>query len=85
MTPRKRKPRVVVAAGRWTAEVRGPARVIVDAVLAVCGTAFSIEWDTRSRSLRVPIGKAHDLVAALEDRGAHVELRGTLPQPELFA
>jgi hypothetical protein len=80
-----RKPRVIVSAGRWTAEVRGPARVIVDAVLDVCGTAFSIEWDSRSRSLRVPIAKAHDLVAALESRGARVDLRGRLPDPELFA
>jgi hypothetical protein len=79
-----RKPRAVVDAGRWTCEVRGPVRVIVPAVRDVCGTAFSIEWDNRSRSLRVPIAKAHDLVAAIEARGARVDVRGRLPQPELF-
>jgi hypothetical protein len=49
--------------GRWTAEVHGPARVVVPAVRAVCGDRW--HWDSASHCLRVPIVFADDLDAAL--------------------
>lgn len=84
MTARKRKPTVRVDVGRWTLEARGPAHVLIPAVRDVCGTAFTIEYDNRSRAVRVPVSRAHDLVAALEARGANVDVRGEIPAPELF-
>jgi hypothetical protein len=49
--------------GRWTAEIHGPARVVVPAVRAVCGDRWS--WDSSAHCLRVPIVFADDLEAAL--------------------
>jgi hypothetical protein len=73
-----------VTVGKYSAEVRGPVRIVVGAVRDVAGMGFTIEWDNRSRSLRVPLGKAHDLIAALQARGAHVQVHGRIPEPMLF-
>lgn len=81
MSPR---PLAVVDIGKWTCEVRGPVRVVVPAVRDVVGTAFTLNFDNRRRSLHVSVRHAHDLVAALEARGARVEVHGQVPEPTLF-
>jgi hypothetical protein len=79
-----RQPLATVDVGRWSCTVRGPVRVVVPAVRDVCGSAFTLSYDNRARELRVPLGKAHDLIAALEARGARVDVRGRVPDPMLF-
>lgn len=85
MTARRKKPAVRVDVGKWTAEIRGPVRLTVPAVRDACGQNWTLEYDNRRRALRVPAGKAHDVVAALERLGARVDVRGRLPDPELWS
>ena len=84
VTARKRKPLVVVDAGRYRTTVRGPVSITVAAVRDVVGTAFTLDYDNRAHQLAVRPEHTHDVVAALEARGANVELRDRIPDPELF-
>jgi hypothetical protein len=80
-----KRPVVVVDCGRWTATIAGPVRYTVPAVRQACGTSFTVEYDNRARRIRVPAGKAADVVAALELAKVKVQLRGRLPDPELWS
>jgi len=85
MTGRRKKPTVVVDVGRYRTTVRGPVSVTVAAVRDVVGTAFTLDYDNRAHQLAVKPDHSHDVIAALEARGARVELRGRLPDPELWS
>ncbi len=83
MTPRKRR-RATVDCGKWTATVAGQVADIVPAVRQACGREFVVEYDSRARHIRVPVGKAADVLAALEAAKVDVVLKGRpLPAPEL--
>lgn len=83
MTARKRRPVVTITIGRWTTEILGPARVTVGAVRSAVGDSWS--FDARSRILRVQVDRTADVIAALEQAGANVQVRGVVPQPGLWA
>ena len=83
MTARKRRPVVTITIGRWTTEVLGPVRVTVGAVRSAVGDSWS--FDSRSRILRVQVDRTADVIAALEQAGANVQVRGVVPQPGLWA
>jgi hypothetical protein len=84
MTPRKRQ-RAILDCGRWTATVAGPASAIVPAVQQACGRDYHLEYDNRARRIRIPAGKAADVLAALEAAKVSVVLKGRpLLKPELF-
>jgi hypothetical protein len=70
--------------GKWTCDVRGPVRHIVPAVRAVCGRDWTLDFDHRSRSLRIPVDKTADLVAALENAKVHVVIKGAVPEVGLW-
>jgi hypothetical protein len=81
---RQTLPTVHVSIGKWSCSVRGPVRLVVPAVRDVAGRDFSIDWDNRRRELRLTLGHAHDLIAALQARGARVEVHGQIPEPALW-
>ena len=83
MTARKR-PGVIVDIGRWTAEVCGPVRFTVPAVRQACGHHWTMTYDNRARSLRVPLGTVADVIAALEAAKVRVNIKGTVPEQGLW-
>jgi hypothetical protein len=82
VTPRKRKPLVVVDIGRWTVELAGPVRWTVPIARTVCGSNWTYEG--HSRTVRVTLQHAADIIAALEQAKIPHVVHGAIPQPGLF-
>src|SRR5262249_3543247 len=83
MPPRKRKPLVVVDIGRWTVELTGPVRHTVPIARRVCGSDWT--YQGHSRTVRVTVQHAADVVAALEQAKVPHAVNGSVPQPELWS
>jgi hypothetical protein len=76
-------PHVTVEVRKHRTEMGGPVRITTVAARHACGDAWT--FNHHDRTVRVTIDRTADVLAALDAMRVRYVIKGSVPDPELFA